>query len=479
MSDNDLRARYNTPVIKTGRLRSLLSVPAVLLPLLVLILAPGWLAGRRAEARAVQALAAGDPAAAASDLAYAARHLPGRPDLWEQAGLAYLQAGLPQPAAESLARAARLSAQGQVALGDAWLQLGDEPRAVAAWQAAVPDAQAHRRLALVRQRQGDLQGEAGHWRALLESLPEDAGAHYRLGLILAATQPQDAIPDLLAAARIDPAYDGRVQVLRLRLTAGLTQDDPAYHFVTAGAGLLDVGEPALAVVALRQAVDLRPDYGEAHALLGAALERTGADGLSALQRAVRLAPDSPLVLALNGTYWMGHGDPAGAAAFFTQAAALEPAQPGWQAARAEALALSGDLPAALDAQLRAVELAPLDAHYWRLLAVFSLTYGYNPQGIGLPAAQRAQELAPDDPLVLDTLAWACLDLGLLNQAEAYLLRAVELDPGLASAHLHLGILSLRLGRAPEARQALLRASALDPAGAIGAQADNLLLRYFP
>lgn len=458
--------------------RSLWTVPAVLLALLALVLTPGWLAGRRAEADALRWLETGDAEHAAVQFAYAARHLPGRPDLWEQAGLAYLQAGFPAQAVEALSHGP-LSEQGRIALGDAWLELDNEDEAVTAWQAAVPAPEAHRRLAQSAMRGSDLQSEADHWRALLISMPEDAEAHFRLGLILAATDPAGALPDLLTAARLDPVYDSRAQILRERIATGLLPDDLSYAFIQAGAGLLEIGEPDLAAIALHRAVELRPDYGEARALLGEALERTGADGLAQLQAGLSQVPDSALVQALNGAYWMRHGDADQAVMFFAQAAALEPDQPGWQASLAGALAQGGDLPAALEAQVRAVELAPQDAYYWRLLAVFSLTYSYDPEGIGLRAAQRAQELAPDDPLALDTLAWACLDLGMYNQAEAYLLRALEIDPQLASAHLHLAILALRLGRIADAHQSLLRAIDLDPEGAVGMQASDLMLRYFP
>ncbi len=59
-------------------------------------------------------------------------------------------------------------------------------------------------------------------------------------------------------------------------------------------------------------------------------------------------------------------------------------------------------------------------------------------------------------------------------AKKYISQALQVDPGLASAHLHQGIAWLLEGDIAAARQSLERASSLDSHGPVGEQARRLL-----
>ena len=63
----------------------------------------------------------------------------------------------------------------------------------------------------------------------------------------------------------------------------------------------------------------------------------------------------------------------------------------WLAAIGEENLLNGNLAAALTAYQRATELAPNDATYWRMLAMFCADNGVQVLDIGLPAAKKAAE----------------------------------------------------------------------------------------
>lgn len=74
----------------------------------------------------------------------------------------------------------------------------------------------------------------------------------------------------------------------------LLREAMALHSADRVDGALDVA---------RRAIELSPDYGEAHAYLGNTLvarRRRFADGLAALERAVELLPDDPTVLYTLG-----------------------------------------------------------------------------------------------------------------------------------------------------------------------------------
>ena len=128
---------------------------------------------------------------------------------------------------------------------------------------------------------------------------------------------------------------------------------------------------------------------------------------------------------------------------------------------------------------RATELAPNDATYWRLLATFCVENAVHLQDVGLPAAQKAVELAPKDAQALDVLGWSQLSLGQFYTAEQTLLSALELAPDYAAARLHLAMTYLQTGKREAAYDQLRRTVELDPNGATGQQAGQILKQYFP
>jgi len=69
-------------------------------------------------------------------------------------------------------------------------------------------------------------------------------------------------------------------------------------------------------------------------------------------------------------------------------------------------------------------------------------------------AERAQELAPNDPAALDTLASVLLRRGETDRAIDLLLRAVTLAPDNADVRLHLAQAWLKSGNKPKARREL-------------------------
>jgi Flp pilus assembly protein TadD, contains TPR repeats len=96
-----------------------------------------------------------------------------------------------------------------------------------------------------------------------------------------------------------------------------------------GQAALAQEEPALAVLALERATVRMPDFADAHALLGRALEGLGRDEAARahLETAVRLAPDSPLARSLLGLYYLNRGDPAAARPHLEAACDLDPQNP--------------------------------------------------------------------------------------------------------------------------------------------------------
>ncbi len=124
----------------------------------------------------------------------------------------------------------------------------------------------------------------------------------------------------------------------------------------------------------------------------------------------------------------------------------------------------GDYGQAEEWYLGAVEVAPGDVEFQRLLAHFYLDHLYRIEEGGLPAAQATVDLAPGDARAQDLLGWGLHLAGKPVEGSQVLLVALALDPDLVSADFHLGSLYLSTGRTGLARQHLQRAADLDTSG---------------
>jgi tetratricopeptide (TPR) repeat protein len=429
-----------------------------------------------------QAESATDPARAADLYETAASRLFWRDDLWERAGILAQQAGQAERAAALLERAPSLSAQGWLSLGQARLQAGLPEAALPAFQSSIEQAaspQAYAGIAEIQRRQGEIEAE----RAALENQllldPADAAAQYRLGLLLSLLDINSAMTHFQLAAQLDAEYASVYETLRSTLTLAELDPTETGRLVTLGRGLGLAGEWDLAKRAFESAVAADAGNAEAWAWLGEARQHLGGYGLSDLDQALALDPNSVVVRGLRGLYWARSGNHRQALAEYQAAAALEPDNPAWQASLGDAYARLGDLELAIATFLRATELAPDDAGYWLVLAAFCLETGVHIEDVGLPAAQKAVDLTPEDPRALDILGWAQLSLGKYYTAEQILLAALALSPDFTSAHLHLALVYLQTGDRTAAHAHLLRIKEIDPNGASGQQADMILKQYFP
>ncbi len=473
-------------MVKHAALRRVFVNILILLGLLLLVAAPTVLAGWKNLRQGEQALAAGRFTEAATCYSLVARQLPWQPALWEQAGQAALAAGDAQAAISLFKQAENkkaLSSQGWLAWGDAYQQSGDRASALSTWQNGIaqhgPSAAIYARLARAHRAQGDYLAAINAWRSLLDLDVGDAEAHYQLGLLLTATRPEIALPDLMLAARLAPRLDAPIQSLRASLNAALLVDDRSYQQVVAGRALAALGDWDLAAEAFRRAILARDDYADAWAWLGEARQHLGEDGLPDLQKALLLNSDSPLVNALLGLYWERQGKADQALASFLKAVSLQPENAAWQAAAGSAAEASGDLVAALTYFKQAVALDPRGVANWRALVSFCARYQVEVTETGLPAAYRLLELAPEDWQSQDVMGQVMQAAGDQMSAEKYYLSALELAPDQAAPHFHLGMLYLQMSKAQPAYDNLVKAQILDPDGSYGWQAGRLLERYFP
>jgi tetratricopeptide (TPR) repeat protein len=263
------------------------------------------------------------------------------------------------------------------------------------------------------------------------------------------------------------------------LNLSATQPDASEQMLTVGRALGLVQEWDLSLAAFNKAIELDEENAEAWAWLGEAKQQLGQSGSVELDRALTLNHTSVIVRALRGLYWSRLGKYEQMRAEYALAAEFEPTNPTWQASLGDAYFKLGDLTSALTAYQKATELAPTEATYWRLLANFCAENGIHVEDIGLPAAQNAVQLAPDDPYALDALGWSYLSSGRYANAEQTLSRVIANSPNHFSAHIHLAMTHLAQGNRAAAFNQLTYVRDADAGGNYAALADEMLKQYFP
>ena len=110
---------------------------------------------------------------------------------------------------------------------------------------------------------------------------------------------------------------------------------------------------------------------------------------------------------------------------------------------------------------RALELSPDQPDVLNYLGYSWVDRGENLQQ-GLAMIRRAAELRPMSGAIIDSLGWAHYRLGDYEQALDWLEAAVRLEPADPTLNDHLGDVYWRLGRRIEARYQWRRAMTLDP-----------------
>lgn len=411
----------------------------------------------------------------------AAQRIPWRADTYELAGHAYYHAQEYAKADAAYQKAfhrGALSADGWVAWGDVQYLQDDHVHATQIWEQGLrqsnPSENLYSRLSQTYQENHDYSKAADYLQRYVALHQEDASAHYRLGLLLALSDTNQALTELINASQLDPQFDSVVETLRSALNLASLSDSASARFVLIGRGLGLVYEWELAQAAFESAVEADEGNAEAWAWLGESKQQAGQDGSAELDRAMQLNPNSSTVRGLRGLHFQRDGNFREALSEFQAASLLDKKNPAWQVSMGEAHSKLGDLIMALQAYQTATDLVPGDPAYWRMLAIFCGQNSINIRDVGIPAAQRAVVLDSADATNVEILGWLLLLDKRLEESERQLLHALELDPGNALAHLHLGMLYLEKNDRALAQSHFITARDLG-----NSDAQIILNQYFP
>lgn len=423
----------------------------------------------------------GEYRSAAETYSQTARLLFWRTDLHEQAGINFSKAGDFPAAIKSFQRTEKLGAGGWAWYCIAYIQLQEYPSAISICAKGAENNESsmlYGLLAYIYREQKNLAAEQSSLENQTRLDQTDAYAAYRLGMLLMLSAPEDAVEELNRASTLNPEVDSAVQTLVAALAVSENQSDLSMKMVIIGQAFGVVQDWSLAQQAFAQAIQLDETNAEAWVWLGEAKQQNGQDGSVELSQALRLDRHSVSIRAIRALYWNRQGKYEQMLAEYMLAAGIEPENPRWQAGMGEAYAKLGDLVSALNAYQRAVELAPTDAEYWRLLAAFCAENGVQVEEIGLPAAQQALSIEPNDPAVLDVLGYAFLSTGRFTSAEQALMQAIDLTPDYYPAHIHLAMTYLAQGNMPAAYNTLTFVRDSDGSGTYAEIASQLLDKYF-
>lgn len=403
-------------------------------------------------------------------------------ELWEKAGIASAQAGEYEQAIFYFQKVKTFSEQGWVWFGTSYFELGQVEKSISTFESGAqqfPSATLYRLLASVYRSQKNWVAEKTTLENQIQLDSTDAYARYRLGLLLTLFNPDLAYTELQNASTLNVEVDSATQTLISALNIAGTQNNESEKKITIGRALGLVQEWDLALLAFEQAIQLDSHNAEAWAWLGEAKQQLGQDGSVALNQALQLNHTSANVRALRALYWNRQEKYAQMLAEYLLASEYEPTNPAWQVGIGEAYTKLGDLISALVAYQKAVELAPDDATYWRLLAMFCADNNVYIEEIGLPAVQEAYRLSPNDVAVLDALGFVYFASGRYASAEKTFLQAIELSPQYFSAHLHLALNYLAQNNRTAAYTSLTYVRDTDVSGMYRDVALGLLAKYFP
>jgi tetratricopeptide (TPR) repeat protein len=314
-------------------------------------------------------------------------------------GIAQLQLGRPDVAAELIGRAIALYPQAAVfraTLSEVHRATGCHDRAVdccvAALQLGLNDPRVYNNLGLALEALGR-RGEAVEaFRAALERQPDDVASHINLGTTLRGLDQKDqALACFRRAVAIDPDF--------------------AAAQTNLGQLLLDLGQAAQALPHCQRAVFLEPGLPEAQHNLGNALHALGqySEARHCYSEAIRLRPEM-------------------AQAYVNLARTLQE---------------EGAWDEALPWLRRAIEIEPRSLVFLALLAEAAVERDLFDEAIA--CYQRMLELDSKLAATHNALGWLLQESGRLDEAASHLRTTLSLRSDFTIAHVNLGGIHEKLG----------------------------------
>ncbi|WP_269606561.1 tetratricopeptide repeat protein [Prochlorococcus marinus] len=233
-------------------------------------------------------------------------------------------------------------------------------------------------------------------------------------------------------------------------------------FSNYGGLLLSCGKPQEAELSTRKAIELKPDFADAHLNLGSILRDLGKSKEAELstRKAIELKPQSADAHLNLGSIFKDLGKLQEAELSTRKAIELKPDLADAHLNLGNILRDLGRLQEAELSTRKAIELKPdlADAHLnlgniLRDLCQLEQAEIYQ---------RKAIEIKPDSANAYASLGNVLRDLGKLEQAEIYQRKAIELNPDFANAYSNLGLILIDLAKSKEAEIHIIKANKIEP-----------------
>jgi tetratricopeptide (TPR) repeat protein len=278
---------------------------------------------------------------------------------------------------------------------------------------------------------------------LIALTPDDAEALYEMGVLVAPENRANAA-DYLARAALDPDWAARANTILSVLSAydAYSLTDAHTHL---GVALVELGEWPLAEGVLQMALDVNAVNPTARAYLGFVRDQQGRDGLPDIQSALAMSPNDPVIYYLLGVHWRRLSKHEEALADFRQAYWLDPDNPALAAEIGTSLQNLGNLAEAETWFQKAVDLAPSDIRWRKVMAAFYADTGFQLQERGLAYIEQIGQLDLSDPGVRASLGWAYFQTDDTQRAYEELSAAVGMDPSDVRSRYYFGVVLERRG----------------------------------
>jgi len=329
-----------------------------------------------------------------------------------------------------------LSVEQSIWLGQIYWDTNQSDKAYATWQSVTNASKISieelQKLVQIQQLRNDWYGAYLTLLRWYEVDPSDKAIIRPLTFSQILFDPDNAI------TTIKNSYNVNLQPLIPEIELILKEENPVYQVILSGNLLASIEEWGYAKAAFTYATRLDPQYAEAWALYGNAINQTGGDGYSALNKALQLSPQSSMVNALVASYWRMQNDYSKSIEIYKNLAKQEPENVLWQLEMANTYVQLGDLDKAFQAYTMTTKMEPGNSSNWVRLARFSGEFRVNIQEYGLPAARQAILLDEKNWEAHDTLGWLYLILEDYSSAERFLMSAYKYSPEEALVNLHLG-----------------------------------------
>ena len=305
------------------------------------------------------------------------------------------------------------------------------------------DAEAHYNLGLTHQDLGNLNEAKNAYLHALRIDPDFFHAHNSLGVLSQSQgQIEDAQASFREAIRVNPRHADAHNNL--------------------GNALKEAGHADQAIACYRRALQINPDHLLARSNLGLVLEETGAlnEAAACFQSVLERMPDAVDALCNLGNIFKKQEKLQDAEACFRRALKIRPDMAELHFNLGNTLK---DLKRSLDAEVsyrQAIQIRPDYAEAYYNLGVTQMLAGWMSEAE--ESLRNALRLKPDYADAYSNLGVVLQGVGRMDEGVACYQRVVQINPGSADAYNNLGNALRDSGKLEEAKAVYRQALELDP-----------------